>query len=242
MSDLPNKRVVFSLGGKGGVGKSFVIKNIVDWYETLQRDFVAFDLDNENSTFQSFYPKANYVDVADQTNLDQMMNTIVEDEKNLFVVDMRAASTDRIEPWLRNIDFDELRTEQHVKFTAIAVVDTSLDSVENIEYWSKDVLHGDQNVEFVIARNLVRGSELGYDKSAKREQYKTSLDAQEIEIPKMEEWIHALLEDGKMRISDALRLNSPNHKLGQFMNRTRLKRYQAHVFGEFERIKTRLLP
>jgi MinD superfamily P-loop ATPase len=44
------KLVVFSIGGKGGVGKSWLICLLIDWYKSLSLKFHAVDLDNENST------------------------------------------------------------------------------------------------------------------------------------------------------------------------------------------------
>ena len=158
------------------------------------------------------------------------------------VIDMRAASTDRIEPWLRNVDFDMLFSEYGVRFTAIGVVDTSSDSVANIGFWASDVLAGNKKIRYVIGRNLVRGVELGYDTSEDRKKYQKTLDLAEVEIPKLEDWVHAQLESGDLRVATALEIKDASHPLTEFMNRSRLKKYQQRVFAEFERIKERLLP
>ena len=48
-----NKRVVFTTGGKGGVGKTGVSLAIADWYNARQIPFLPLDLDTENKALGS---------------------------------------------------------------------------------------------------------------------------------------------------------------------------------------------
>ncbi len=240
--DKHNKLVVFSIGGKGGVGKSWLITLLIDWYISRKVSFKAIDMDNENNTLSRFFRDAEFVEVASEKDLDGMMNRIVVSETPVTVIDMRAASTDRIEPWLRHVDFETLASDYGVRFTAIGVVDTSSDSVANIGFWASDVLAANKEIRYVIGRNLVRGEELGYDKSEDRKKYQKTLDLAEMEIPKLEEWVHAKLENESLRIGAALELKEPSHPLTEFMNRSRLRKYQQRVFAELDRVKERLLP
>jgi hypothetical protein len=238
----PRKLVVFSIGGKGGVGKSWLIALLIDWYRARKVPFHALDLDNENNTLSRFYPDAEFIEVSSERDLDAMIEKIVESETALTVIDMRAASTDRIAPWWKQVDFDSLQGEHGVRFTAIGVVDSSADSVANIGFWSKDVLHGNPDIRFVIAQNKVRGAELSYLDSPARAEYQKTLDLAEIEIPKLDEWVHQKLEVGDLRVSAALEVEDPNSPLTRFMTRSRLKKYQQAMFEEFDKIKDRLLP
>lgn len=153
-----------------------------------------------------------------------------------------AASTDRLQPWLKQVDFDALRDEHGVQFTAVGVVDSSSDSVANIGFWAGDVLQGNKDIRFVIAQNKVRGEELSYSTSEARREYQKKLDLAEIEIPKLDEWVHQKLEVADLRIGAALEVSDPANPLTKFMTRSRLKKYQQAVFAEFEKIKARLLP
>jgi len=171
-----------------------------------------------------------------------MLEKIVEGDTALTVIDMRAASTDRIEPWLRKVDFEALHNEHGVRFTAIGVVDSSTDSVANIGFWAKDVLGANPNIRFVIAQNKVRGEELAYPTSDDAKRYRETLDLAEIEIPKLEEWVHQKLEVSDLRVGTALAVEDPNNPLTKFMTRSRLKKYQQTVFAELEKVRDRLLP
>jgi hypothetical protein len=158
------------------------------------------------------------------------------------VIDMRAASTDRIEPWWRQVDFEALRDEHGVRFTTIGVVDSSSDSVANIGFWAKDVLGDKREIRFIIAQNKVRGEELSYPSSKARAEYQKTLDLAEIQIPKLDDWVHQKLEVADLRVGAALEVNDPANPLTKFMTRSRLKKYQQAIFSEFEKVKERLLP
>lgn len=240
MSKTKQKLIVFTIGGKGGVGKSWLITQLIDWYLANKVPFQALDLDNENNTLSRFFNKAEFVEISSERDLDKMIEQVAESAITLTVIDMRAASTDRIAPWWKQIDFDTLRDQYGVRFTAIGVVDSSADSVANIGFWAKGVLH--KGIEFVIAQNKVRGEELSYSNSAQRQQYQATLNLAEIELPKLEDWVHRELENTDLSIRRALELEDPASPLTKFMTRSRLKKYQQAVFSEFEKIKNRLLP
>jgi hypothetical protein len=235
------KLVVFSIGGKGGVGKSWLVTLLIDWYLAKKIPFSAIDLDNENNTLSRFYEPAEFIEVSSQKDLDGMLEKILESETALTVIDMRAASTDRIEPWWRQVDFEALRDEHAVRFTAIGVVDSSSDSVVNIGFWAKGVLQDKKDIRFIIALNKVRGEELSYQNSEARADYQKGLDLAEIEIPRLDDWVHQKLEVADLRIGAALEIKDPNSPLTKFMTRSRLKKYQQKIFAQFEQIKDRLL-
>ena len=43
-----NKRVVFTMGGKGGVGKTGLMVALAEWFEANEIPFTLLDLDTEN--------------------------------------------------------------------------------------------------------------------------------------------------------------------------------------------------
>lgn len=246
MSKTKSKKlIVFTIGGKGGVGKSWLIALLIDWYRALGIAFQAFDLDNENNTLSRFYgaeSEAEYVDVAKQRELDAMIEKIIRDERPLTVIDMRAASTDRIQPWFKQVDLAALREDHGIRMTAIGVVDSSADSVSNIGFWVKDILEGGKGFRFVIAQNQVKGEELTYPESKERAEYQKTLDLAEITLPKLEDWLHKELETAHLRVGVAVQSTDPASPLTTFMNRSRLKKYQQAVFAEFDKIKDRIIP
>ena len=43
-----NKRIVFTMGGKGGVGKTGLMVALAEWFEAHEIPFTLLDLDTEN--------------------------------------------------------------------------------------------------------------------------------------------------------------------------------------------------
>ena len=43
-----NKQVVFTMGGKGGVGKTGLMVALAEWFEANESPFTLLDLDTEN--------------------------------------------------------------------------------------------------------------------------------------------------------------------------------------------------
>lgn len=241
----PKKQIVFTIGGKGGVGKSWLVALLIDWYRAQGIAFQAFDLDNENNTLSRFYGadgEAEFIDVAKPQELDAMMEKIIQDDRPLTLIDMRAASTDRIQPWFERVDFDALRDDYGMRLTAIGVVDSSADSVSNIGFWVRDLLNGGKGFRFVIAQNEVKGQALTYGESKDRAEYQKTLDLAEIVLPKLEDWLHKELETAHLRVGVATELKDAKNPLTTFMNRSRLNHYQKLVFAEFDKIKDRLVP
>ena len=48
-----NKRVVFTMGGKGGVGKTGLMVALAEWFEAHEIPFTLLDLDTENKAPQN---------------------------------------------------------------------------------------------------------------------------------------------------------------------------------------------
>ena len=89
-----NKRLVFILNGKGGVGKSFFATNFVQYLKDRKLPHRAIDTDNENSTLKRYHDEADFADLNDPRGLDSLFAALTENP--LVVVDGRAASTDLV--------------------------------------------------------------------------------------------------------------------------------------------------
>ncbi len=62
----PTKRVILSMGGKGGVGKTSVMTGLAEWFDSNQIPVTLLDLDTENKArgslthfFGGSVPKVN---------------------------------------------------------------------------------------------------------------------------------------------------------------------------------------
>jgi len=87
-------QILFSQGGKGGVGKTTVIAALTAWIRTKGFDPILLDFDNENrdkSSFQSFYPEALKIDIRAADSLDKVFH-FLETPGTIVIADQGAGS------------------------------------------------------------------------------------------------------------------------------------------------------
>ena len=76
------KRVVFTMGGKGGVGKTGCMLALAEWFDANQIPFTLLDLDTENKTRGSlkhyFNGAAHKVNIHTPAGLDAFIDHLAE--------------------------------------------------------------------------------------------------------------------------------------------------------------------
>src|SRR5579863_9823291 len=86
-------RIVFTQGGKGGVGKTAFTSLLVEWYGRLGLRYALLDLDTENKTRGSlahFFPEARKVNIHTSEGLDAFVDVL--DHAPLVIADMGAGA------------------------------------------------------------------------------------------------------------------------------------------------------
>lgn len=228
-------RIVFTVGGKGGVGKSWLVALVVQWLRSLGVDVVVLDCDDETSTTTRFHPDAKFIAIRNATEIDQIVELALTGGASVLVVDLPARAGEEFAAWFALMPWAEL-AEQGVRFTAMAVVAGTKDSIEAAIRW-RDFLGS--NVDFVAVLNQ-RDDLTTYLGSRTRQAFTTSGVA-ECVIPKLDERIASALDSRSWTIANALQSEEP-HFLTQLMTRARLRRYRDQAFANFEQIKPQLLP
>ena len=228
-------RIVFTVGGKGGVGKSWLVALLAQWLEVLGVAFFLYDCDDETSTTTRFFPAANFLAIRSASEIDRLVQVATEGKYSVVLVDLPARAGDEFQSWFSIVPWEEL-ADLGVRFSALGVVSGAKDSIEAILRWREFLGdHGD----FVLVLN--RRDDLGiFSSSCAREHFRDA-GVPEIEVPRLDERFAAALDRSDWTITKALTSTEP-HLLTQLMSRARLRRYRDQVFAQFENIKLRLLP
>ncbi len=229
-------RVVFPVGGKGGVGKTWTMLLLLQWIESLGVRFRALDCDDENSSLSRFYSEAEFVEIRDQFAIDKLVQTAVDGNVAVTLVDLPARCSEEFEQWLGVVPWEELAATG-MKFTAIGVLEQSKDSLASVMHWHEFL---GQHVDYVIALNRKTddgGLYLG--SKARKELQKQGVV--EIEVPKLDDRLVRELERTNVSIAGALASKEAS-ELTQVMNRSRLRRYLSTAFAEFEKGRSVLIP
>jgi len=89
------KKVAFSMGGKGGDGKTTFITALAEWYTENQIPCTLLDLDSENKkkgSFSHFFPdRAAKIDIHTPAGLDAFIDQ-ADKEPDVILADMGAGS------------------------------------------------------------------------------------------------------------------------------------------------------
>lgn len=228
-------RIVFTIGGKGGVGKSWLVALIMQWLDLIGIKAALFDCDDETSTTTRFFPQAKFLAIRSPIEIDHIVQIATSGEYSVVLVDLPARAGDEFQNWFSIVPWEEL-AGLGVHFTAIGVVSGAKDSIECVLRWREFL--GDK-VDYVLALN--RRDDLGiYSSSHAREEFRTA-GVPEIQIMRLDERFASALDRANWTIAAALSSMEP-HILTQLMSRARLRRYRDAVFAQFDLVKNHLIP
>lgn len=236
------KRIILSMGGKGGVGKTAVMASLADWFHSNQISVQLLDLDTENKARGSlthFYgnrvPKLN---IHTPAGLDGFVDYLM-DGAPVILADMGSGAGQVTHDWFDRMYPDV--AEAGVVFAAIGVVTADPASVESVLAWAASLQN---RVTYLIVENsLTQGSDFTY--------WHESLQAQEFRKVFNPAVIHM-----DFRLPD-LENATRNHgvSLGQVASRKtdapelqkaslvmRAQSYRRRIFAEFDTVKELLLP
>ena len=228
-------RVVFTVGGKGGIGKSWLIGLLAQWLEFQRASFQVYDGDEETSTTSRFLSAAKFLAIRSSVEIDQLVQVAAEGQYQTILVDLPARAGDEFQNWFAVVPWDEL-SELGIRFTALCVVAGAKDSIEAVLRWREFL---GNYVDYVLALN--QRDDLGIFLSSRARDQFNAAGVVTVEIAKLDERFATALDRANWTLTAALTSTAP-HFLTQIMSRARLRKYRDQVFAQFEIIKHLLIP
>ena len=162
-----NKRVVFTMGGKGGVGKTGLMVTLAEWFEANEIPFTLLDLDTENKARGSlkhfFNGSVAKVDIHTPAGLDAFVDHL-ESGAAIILADMGAGSGQVASDWFDAMYEDVAATG--ARFTAVGIVTPDPASVESVLAWANRL---QERAQYLIVQNATSPqSDFSYWESAHR--------------------------------------------------------------------------
>jgi hypothetical protein len=148
----PISRVVFTQGGKGGVGKTAFASLLVEWYASHNTAHTLIDMDTENKTRGSlahFFPQARKVSIQQAEGLDSFVD-VLDEGVPIVIADMGAGAGAVAHRWFDSM-FDSVE-ESGVAFTSIGLVTPDPASVESVLTWGRALQY---RVQYLIVKNAI---------------------------------------------------------------------------------------
>jgi len=241
-TDPPHKRVVFTKGGKGGVGKTGFMIHLAEWFLAHEIPFTLLDLDTENKSRGSlkhyFSGLAKKINIHTEAGLDMFIDCLSEGAP-VVLADMGAGSGQVALNWFETM-YPDL-AEQGILFTAIGVVTSDPASVESVLSWAARLQN---RVEYVIVENATSPqADFSYWRDSDqcvgfREAFHPVVLSMEYRLAGLE---NASRQHG-ITLAQIARRNTNAIELQKASFVIRAQSYRRRLFQEFEKAKDLVLP
>ncbi len=235
-------RVIFTEGGKGGVGKTAFMTMLVDWFEVHGLPCTLLDLDFENKasgSFAHYYPdRCRKVNIHTSEGLDSFVDSLTGDCP-IVIADMGASSGAVAHKW-----FDVMHgsaAEMGIVFTAVGVITPDPASVQSVLAWGEAL---QDRCEYLIVKNAVTDpADFSYWTSTRqprefRAAFSPAEIAMEYRVPKLE---NAARQHGLTLATVAGRGAIGVTELQTPAIVARANGHRKRMFAELDRVKDRLL-
>ncbi|MGA8437826.1 MAG: hypothetical protein WB762_14870 [Candidatus Sulfotelmatobacter sp.] len=237
-----SKRVIFTMGGKGGVGKTTFVLALVEWFETHHIPVKLLDLDTENKTRGSlkhyFDGTVTKVNIHTAAGLDAVIDHQAEGAP-IILADMGASSGQVTHDWFDNMFEDVSATG--VAFTAIGIVTPDPASVESILSWAARL---QDRVSYVVVENATtHQADFSYWRDSEQAQqfrnvFEPTILSMEFRLPELE---NPARQHG-VTLSEIVErsVNVPELRRASLV--IRAQSYRRRLFEEIEKARGLLLP
>ena len=236
------KRVILSMGGKGGVGKTGVMVALAEWFNANEIPVKLLDLDTENKArgslthfFGGDVPKVN---IHTPAGLDAFVDYL-SDGPAVILADMGAGSGQVTYDW-----FDKMYPDvamAGIAFTAVGVVTTDPASVESVLGWAKRL---QDRVGYLIVENEItdRSDFIFWRDSQQASQFREAFKPAVIRM----DYRLADIENGARRygvtLGDIAARKTNATELQKASLVMRAQSCRRRIFAEFEKVTEVLLP
>lgn len=225
------KRIVISVTRKGGVGKSFFLTTLMDWYIQRGVEFTAFDPDWCNGSLTRFFPSARYLDVAAGNPMDDFHGALADSD--LCLVDGLGPLQGYVFEWLQECRYFKEMGDP-VELTYVLMVEEDKDSVFQAGEAARAL--GDSG-QWLVVRNLKTCPTTEIYNTSDARQQLLRLGAVEVQMDRVP-WNLLLLLQRTGKTIGALAEDSSL----PFLERQRMKSYLGKFFEQMSLAQSLLLP
>jgi MinD-like ATPase involved in chromosome partitioning or flagellar assembly len=236
------KRVIVSMGGKGGVGKTSVMTGLAEWFEENGIPVKLLDLDTENKTRGSlthfFGGRVPKVNIHTPAGLDAFIDELT-DGPPVILADMGAGAGQVTYEWFDKM-YDDV-TEAGIVFTAVGVVTSDPASVDSVLAWASRL---GSRVEYLVVENsTTEHADFRYWRATEQallfqQQYSPAVIQLDYRLPMLE---NAARNHG-VTLGAVSRRATDSPELRKASLVMRAQSYRRRMFTELDRVKELLLP
>ncbi len=194
------KRIVIILGGKGGTGKTALMRLLIDLLHTKGINYLAYDADTENPELYEYYKEfgtgvrlLNFLEVAEAKRFFTEIKTEAPD---VVVLDMPGASGNKTREIITKFGLFKIASDLGYRVTLVTVLNLGYPVINSLRAM---VEFCGEKVDYVVVKNLCWDKGLGFQRwdNSKTKVAVAELKGIEIEMPELEySTFDVLLEQG----------------------------------------------
>ena len=237
-----NKRVILSMGGKGGVGKTSIMAGLAEWFDANRIPVQLLDLDSENKARGSlthfFGGRVPKINIHTPAGLDAFIDCLSEGAP-VVLADMGAGAGQVTHEWFDRMYPDV--AESGVAFTAIGVVTADPASVESVLAWAARLQ--DRVAYLVVENSITAHADFMYwNESEQARHFKEVFHPAVIRMDyRLAELENAARNHG-LTLGEIAARGTRSAELQKASLVMRAQSYRRRMFAEFEKVKELLLP
>ncbi len=235
-------RVVFTEGGKGGVGKTEIAISLASWYQRqgISPRFIDFDAENtDKSGLKNFVPDAVRFDIHTPGALDHFFE-VCDTGDRVVLADMGAGAGSATYDWFEKM-FDDSR-DLNIRFTAVGVTTNDPGAVLSVLRWAK---HLQQQVDYLIVLNETSETDRTFEYWNDNPLAKKFVDAFKPVVMRSDVRIaefQSELRNQELSLADVIERRTDSPFFKNTMQIVRARRYQRTLFAGFDSASHFLLP
>jgi len=220
---------------KGGVGKTTVMRTLLDCFLARKVPTRAFDTESPKGTLKRFHP--DVTDIVDVTKIpDQMQIFDTLSENAVTLIDVRAGLLSPTLTALRNIGFIDAAKKGQITVSIFHVLGPSIASLDEIVETAEVA----NDVRYFLVKNFINNTHFfEWDQATYNSYFKRIKDAVEITIPKLNEMACEQVEIASVPFLTFIANKKANGEAAtySFVLRGYVRHWLGHVWQEYDRIK-----
>jgi hypothetical protein len=241
------KRVIFSMGGKGGVGKSTVMAGITEYLKSLRISTELLDLDWENKkegSLTGWFSDAIKVDIRKSNAYDVLIDRAFRTQTDVVLADLGASQGYRLFDWFEDVYKGALKLNVPLRFTAVGIVTADPASQTSILEWAA---HMQDRVDYLIVKNKHRIDDVVAWKPESNRTiatFQATLSPVEIEVEARDSEIESKLREAGRTLTSVVDagMNMGDAELGNPATYIRVFGYRDQLFSQLSKADRILLP
>jgi curved DNA-binding protein CbpA/MinD-like ATPase involved in chromosome partitioning or flagellar assembly len=236
------KRVIFSMGGKGGVGKTSVMTGLAEWFEENRIPVTLLDLDIENKACGSlahfFAGRVPKINIHTPAGLDSFVDHL-GDDSTVILADMGAGAGHVTHDWFDTMYPDV--ADAGVVFTAIGVVTSDPASVESVLTWATAL---QDRVDYVVVENkLTEHADFTYwQKGDEAREFQKRFQPAIVRLDNRLADLENAARNYGVTLGRVAGRTAGQAELQKASLVMRAQSYRRRMFAEFDKVKELLLP